>query len=627
MTRKAYLTGLFLVLLSGCISVQNHRSAGPYDLHHHNWWNYYQRGRLYLKAGKFDEARMDFETAMGRIPGARYPYAKERWRARTYGMHMIEGYFPHRELGICLFELNQQPEALDLLETSMQMEPSARAKFHINRIHQQLATLAAPPRIELSALPEWTTRRTHTVQGTARGSNAVAALTINSSPEFIELAAPRLEFRRNLPLTEGRNLIRITARDIAGQQTVTNLILMADWTPPEIHLHRSGTTLSVTCRDNLGLHHMQINNQTVSPSGNEQTLTCPLNPDKPLKLAAIDRAGNRIDWTLSQNELRQLAQHRAAAPPALEIANSGKTITLCTPEYALDIRAEDNTALRSIELNGKNLLTRDTPLFRTLRRVPLTPGTNQLAITAVDIEGNRTEKKISVIYRPPEYLDRIYRLATALSPLAGEIPDPLFERRTNLLLGHELTLDPVRFYLLADHKETPLLLKEKTLSGSELADPRALLKQGRKLNADLMLITRVLSDGSGQTLYTQVLDTDSGEELFIEDVYLEDPQHLPQQISGLIMKIEQHFPLIQAEVRKQSRQLVIDAGEKSGAQKGMRFLIIRSEGAFEQGRVIHSGKRPAELIISKVESANAQVIIPRGQTRDSVRSGDYVFSR
>jgi len=631
MSRIAYLAGLLVVglaaLLPGCLSVQSLHSADPYVLHHHTWWNYYQRGRLHLRAENFQAAQTDFQTALGQLPGARYPYATERWRARTYGMHMLEGYFPHRELGISLFEQKQFPEALALLEISMEMEPSARAKFYINRINKQLAAASTPPRIKMDTLPYWTNQRTLLLEGTALGLNPIATISINGEPEFIELAIPRRHFRRELPLQEGRNEIHLVADDIAGNQTETNLVLMADWTPPRIHLSHTGSALTLFFQDNLGLHQVQINNRTVTPSGKEHTLTCPLISDEPLQLTASDRAGNRIEWTISKRELRHLAQIKEAAPPRLHVTDAGKTVTLYNPEYALDLRAEGDTTLSAVELNGKNLLTQTTPLFRTLRRIPLSLGYNRLELRAEDIDGNHTEELITVIYRQPEYMDRIYRLATALSPLAGEIPDPAFARRVNHLIGHELTLDPVRFHLLAAKDETRHLLKEQTLSGSELADPRVLLKQGRQLDADLIFITRVLSDGPGQTIYTQVLDTSSGEELFVEDVYLEDLRLLPQQLRGLIMKIEQRFPLIQARIQQQDKRLTIDAGEKNGAQKGMRLLVIRSDGSFEQGRVVLAGNHPAELVISEVESENARVIIPPGYTKHSAQPGDYVFSR
>lgn len=627
MRRIVGLALLMLGLLAGCVSVQNHRSAGPYDIHHHTWWNHYQRGRLYLKDGRFADAQKDFETALGRIPGARYPYAEERWRARTYGLHMIEGYFPHRELGICRFKLGHANEALELLETSMQMEPSARAKFYINRIRQQLATVAAPPRINLSVAPGWSAQRTVNLRGVASGPNAIATLTINGHPEFIELAVSPLSFERDLPLEQGSNVVQIVATDCAGRQTTTNLVVQADWSAPEILLGRVGNELSLTCRDNLGLREIQIHNQVRNPAGTEHTVNWPLDPQTPLPLSATDHAGNRIEWTLSQKELRHLAQNKPHAPPRLYVADADKTITLCTPEYALDLYAEDDTSLRSVQLNGQELLTRTTPIFRSLRRVPLVQGINRMRLTVEDTEGNRVEKQISVNYRPPEYLDRMYRLAATLSPVSGESPTPGFERQVNRLAGHELTLDPVRFYLLATPDEGQRLREEQQLSGSDLSDPRAELKKGKRLNADLTLITRILSDGQGQTLYARVLDTDSGDELFIDDVYLEDMDLLPQQVGGLIMKIEQRFPLIQARILEQNKMLMIDAGGRRGAHTGMRFLVIRSEGAFEEGRVVHAGKTPAELVASKVESDTARVIIPHGQPNQLVRPGDYVFSR
>lgn len=626
MTRLARLSLLLLFALPGCISLQSYQSAGPYVLHHRNWWNFYQRGRLYLKDGEFEKAAKDFETAMGRIPGARTSYAQERWKVRTYGMHMLESYFPHRELGICFFRQNRLDEALKLLETSIQMESSARAKFYINRIREQQAIAnAPPPRIEPEPLPTWTAKRTLQLTGTATGSNAVSSLSVNEQPEFIELAKHRLHFSRALKLKEGQNKIQIIAKDLSGKRATTNLTVIADWTPPQITLHRQNGSPTVTCRDNLALGRIQLNGQNLSPTGKVWTLT--VSSSESLELFAEDQAGNQIEWSLSQKELAVLAQNRLPAPPHLQVANSGKTITLYNPEYALDIRAEDDTALRSVELNGTPLLSADTPLFRTLRRVQLAPGTNRLVLTATDSESNQATEQVSVIYRPPEYLDSIYRLAAVLPPLTGEIPNPQFEQQTDRLITSELIREPVRFYLLAAEEETDRLTEEQILSASELADPRAKLRQNHQLDPDLRFVTRILSDGIGQTLYTTVFDTVKNEPLFIEDVYLENVEQLQQQIAGLVMKIEQRFPLIQANVFKEKNQWFIDAGEADGALTGMRFLVIRSEGNFEQGRVLFAGNRPAELVISGVESCNSCVILSSRHPGLSVQDGDYVFSR
>ncbi len=626
--RSGLLIAAMALVFSGCTSIRSYRSADPYVITHHTWWNHYQRGRLLLQEGNYAAARKDFEIALGRVPGARYPYAQERWRARTYGMHMIEGYFPHRELGICLFEMDEPAEALTLLETSMKLEPSARAKFYINRTHAKLAEAAAPPPvIAIDPLPDWTGQRNYILQGTALGSNRIARLRINGEPEFIELATHLVRFRKSIPLTEGHNSIHIDAEDISGKQTSTNLVLRADWTPPQIYLSRNGTDLVITCRDNLGLHQLQTGNRTLSTDGTEYTFTQPILPDQPIRLTATDWAGNKTDWALSEKELLHLARRTEAGPPRVQIDNAGKNLVLFNPEYSMDIRVDDDVALKSVELNGESLLSRTTPLFRTLRRIPLVPGTNNLVVIAEDFDGNRTEKRVSVIYRNPEYLDRIYRLAAMCSPLSGEISDPAMALRIDHLIENTLTRDPVRFYLLAPDNETRQLQSEQTLSNSALADPRALLKAGKLLDADLLFATRILSDAPGQTVYTQVLDAHSGEELFIEDVYVENPDRWPEQLDGLVMKIEQRFPLIQGRVHTSGSRLVINAGERNGAQKGMRMLVIRSQGSFEQGRVVMDSKRPVELVISRVASQTSEVIMPHGQPRDSVHAGDYVFSR
>ena len=615
------------LVISGCVSIQSYQQNDPYKITHHTWWNYYQRGRLYLHDGNYIAARNDFETALGRLPGARSPYAKDRWRVRTYGMHMLDGYFPHRELGICLFHMNKSTEALQLLETSMQMEPSARAKFYINRIHEQLAKAAAPPpRIKTSTIPAWTNQRSITVQGTASGSNEIVRIELNDVSEFIELAKQRLEFQQELSLIEGTNLIQIVAEDVSGKQTTTNLVLIADWTPPQIGLRRKGAEVIIDCVDNLQLNEIQVNERSISSSGGIFSLSIPIE-DKSLSMTIKDKAGNSTAWSLSKRELSHMAQSTETTPPLLRIDNAGQILVQNNPEYGLDIQAEDDTALKTIELNGNEILTRTTPLFRTLRRIPLVLGTNQLTVAVEDFDGNRTEQKVSVVYRPPEYLDQTYRLTAMLVPVSGEIPNADFARRIYNLLGKDLTLDPIRFYLLATKEETSQMRNEQSLSSSELADHRAMLKKGNELDTDLIFITKILSDAPGQTVYTQVLDARSEEELFIEDIYMEEPDQLPEQLDGLVMKIEQRFPLLKGAVQQFENKLTINEGKENGAHKGMRLLVIRSDDAFEQGHVLQDNNQPIELVISEVESKSSRVIMANGHPKDSVRSGDYVYSR
>lgn len=622
------LSLISLSLLSSCSSPLNTKSSSPYRITRHTWWNYYQRGRQYLSDKKYPEAAADFETALGLRPGASYPYAEERWRARTYGMHMIEGYFPHRELGIALFKQNKPSEALSLLEISLKKEPSARAKFYINQIRHQMAmTSAPPPTIKIPTLGKYVNARSITVTGSALGTNEISTVAINGIPDFFELSSRKISFSKEIQLSEGENSIQISASDISGKTTATNLLLIADWTPPEIHLTKSRGHLQIIFRDAESLESVSLNGIKTEVKGKEYTLEYSIQTTNTnLQLAVSDRSGNKLEWSLNATELKHIAESKSG-PPVLSLTNAGKVLVQHAPEYLLDIRAQDDTALKFLELNGEHLISQPTPLFRTARRMPLSPGTNRFEIVAVDIEGNTEIQRVSVVYRQPEYIDTIHRLATVQSPIEGELPDISFAHRTSRYIDHGLTRQPARFQLLSSAGEASAVKNEQQLSKSGLVDPRVMLKKGRKLNADLVFITRVLSDAPGQTVYTQVLNAENGKEMFIEDIYVEDPKNLAYELEGLIMKIEQYFPLIQARIAiSPENQLSIDTGTSNGAQEGMRFLIIRSDGPFEEGKILSNNSKPLEAIISNTDNSSSRIQI-KNASRKSVQAGDFVYAR
>src|SRR5262245_51135896 len=111
----AFLFAVLLGGLAGCGTIVVPRS-GDEDLYHTNWWNFYRRGLAALDQQNYTEARADFETALGLRAGARYGYDHEDWRVRTYGVHFLNGYFPNRELGVCLYHLKDTTGAIDYLE-------------------------------------------------------------------------------------------------------------------------------------------------------------------------------------------------------------------------------------------------------------------------------------------------------------------------------------------------------------------------------------------------------------------------------------------------------------------------------------------------------------------------------
>ncbi len=90
------------------------------------WYKLYQDGLDAMEKGDYQAASELFRQAIKDNPD-------DDENVRTYGMHSIE-YFPHRELGICLFHLSETAGAQKELQISMEMEPSARAKQYLGQI-------------------------------------------------------------------------------------------------------------------------------------------------------------------------------------------------------------------------------------------------------------------------------------------------------------------------------------------------------------------------------------------------------------------------------------------------------------------------------------------------------------
>ncbi len=90
------------------------------------WYKLYQDGLDAMEKGDYQAASELFRQAIKGNPD-------DDENVRTYGMHFIE-YFPHRELGICLYHLGETTAAGKELKISMSQEPSDRAREYMRKI-------------------------------------------------------------------------------------------------------------------------------------------------------------------------------------------------------------------------------------------------------------------------------------------------------------------------------------------------------------------------------------------------------------------------------------------------------------------------------------------------------------
>jgi hypothetical protein len=192
--------------------------------------------------------------------------------------------------------------------------------------------------------------------------------------------------------------------------------------------------------------------------------------------------------------------------------------------------------------------------------------------------------------------------------------------------------DPVRFRLLArDDSDWENLLREHQLSISLLADRESALRIGKLLAAELLLVADVRLEGKGITIHARVLDVSTGQIMFVGDVYTEAVEDLDWVLSGLVLKIEQRFPMLEGRVLKTARSRVtLDLGERQGVRPGTRFIVLQAAEESSPGlpeSVLRISETWVQLEADRItnEASSARIVPEAGAS--AVREGDRVYAR
>jgi|GEM_PF-1095265 len=683
------LLAVVLLGVAGCVAPAPETQGGK--LYHHNWWNYYARGMYFLEQNRTEEAMADFQRSLGVIPGAKFGNARDLWRARTYGLHFMEGYFPNRELGVCLFERNDHTQAIQYLEKSLQQEPTGRAKYYLNLARQKEMTGHAVPapriQIDQSDATSYTRERSLALSGTVAGEGCVRHLAVGGRAEFIELAMPTMPFARRIPLVAGTNIVKVVAEDLLGQQAVRQVVRIADWQPPRFQIRRvsmqNGEWLvEGVCRDESGVASISLGATPVyRHSGKGASAEKPVTLRVPATgaiLIAYDIAGNRLACTLTATAFAQSAfrpdrpTHLVQPATVLEQMASWKSLcrqssgrspklrftaqnlsvvnrdrmrpvlTLggCLPltrvfsdDFFVDGTAADGGGLASVTVNGENLLApEDQGSIRSYfaRHIMLDPGTNRFEIVVTDRSGNTTARELTVVRIRPEYLEDRYRLSVGVPPLT-----PVQTEQTGIRVKRsmesELTREPVRFQLLERDEGWDFVLREQGLSVSDLADPAAALRIGKMVPAEMLLMGKIINEAKGITVYLKAVETGNGEVVFASDVY--SPAHdarLDEAVTGLILKVKQGFPLITGEVlRCQGSHVTLNVGRQAGTLEKSRFLVLNSTATESagDGQVCKKNGQPVQLKVERVQQKTSIARIIPSEADAIVKEGFYVYTR
>ena len=618
-----------------------------------------------MNTGDYALARGHLERVLGLRPGARFPRDGDVWRARTYGMHFEEGdeevagYFPNRELGVCLFRLGDLAAAERQLVKSLGQTPSARARYYLNQVRARGADPAAPPptvTLDAASAVLRTSARERELRATAESGARISEIEIAGEPEFVDLAEPRVAFRRTLPLRAGTNTFAITTRDLAGHSTARTVTWIADWRAPVIGIQRleragGGWHLEADCSDDGPLRRVAVGGhvfyqQAPGESRSAVTFSGEL-PDGPLLFEAEDEAGNALRLPFDPSICRAALGGRALQVAATATAGLGGTPEdTFPPEILLNVGThlqvinneiwilgdvEDiGGGLAQVALEGARN-AQPPAAFDHSRialfafRAELAVGTNHLRVVAVDAAGNRSSRDLEIVRLDLLQFDDTVRLALALPPVdsggAGE-----YARDVHRLLSRELLREAMRFqYVSRDEAAWHSILHENEISLTELANPNAALKAGELVTADLLLVVQAFKRDKGHELVAQAVETTAGKVVCQLDV--NDPGDeaaLAYEARRLITRLKQGFPLVECKVvEAHGDSAVVDFGRDRGVPVGARFVAI----ADEQGtapRVVND--QWVEVSVTSVGETTSKIkALPKRKME--LRPGDRLFTR
>jgi hypothetical protein len=710
------LTCTLLIVLAGCLVPLSEEQGET--MYYHNWWNYYERAVYRMCQGRIDAASKDFERCLGLRSGAKFGNSQDMWRARTYGLHFLEGYFPNRELGICHYEKNNITQAVSYLEISLRQEPSGRAKHYLNLARGKLYSgQPVPPpafRFDTDIDTLLTSERSIELSGSVAGRACIRCLSVGGQSEFIELAPPSMSFKRMLTLSPGTNVIAITAEDLLGQSVTQLVVRVADRQPPRLLVRRLSRVggdwlIEGVCRDEYGLAEVTGGSAQIYRAGGDadavefevpvalrltgsgikfravdcagNVLVCPLNAEMlqsdavlsdlatlpvpvvgfagHLALAAgagycrwlsVPKSDNLVNGLLSPELIfggvhmssfvvaavtasPQVAQSDDRLRPSLLLKDCQPLTRVYAEDFFLDGRASDGGGLASVTINGETLLqVGDEGALSAyfMRHISLESGTNEFEVIATDLAGNRSVRELKVVRLRPEYQDDAMRLSVGVPPLTPA-DTGYVGVRIKRSMEMELTRPPVRFRLLERSEGWDFVLREQGLSLSDLADPSAALRIGKMVPAEMLLMGRIYTESKGITIYVKVVDTSEGVILFASDVYTPDPDRvLDEVVSGLVLKVQQGFPLISGKVFKhQGATVTLNVGRDDGVTKNSRFFVIKAQNKADlvYGQVCRQSEKPVQLQIVTVGQDHSTARIIPSEAEKIVKEGYYVYTR
>jgi TolB-like protein len=560
-------------------------------LFRHRWWNYYQRALGAADDRNYAAARADLTAALERRD-------LDQRMARTYGMHFID-YFPHRELGV-LHWLEGNFEAAEMeLSRSLTQEPSAKARFYLDRVRKALirqnGATPTPPLLQLPEGPLWTSNPRVTLKGNVHDPNYVSAIRINGQPVFLEGARESVAFDHSLSLAQGCHTIAVEAENLAGHTIARETEICIDSLGPAIVLERvesrsNGILISGVAIDMAGVTALRINGSDQEVQAKtESAFSCFLTDQTDvIHIDSRDRLGNCSHFQLSRRTLRSgVARPRLVAglqlaglfgaqddqPPIIHLQDWSKRQTVYLEKVVLSGSVRGASNVTSLTINGRTALPREGPMVFFTHIMDLEPGPNTIILEARDAAGNRQRHTLTIDRKLPKslLLEERLRLTVFAFEQKGRISAAGFAFQDDFI--HAMVRR--RRFQVVERQHLDLLLEEHKLSRNDLIDASTAIRLGNLAAAQAVVAGSLVETRTGIEIIGRVIDSETGDILCTVDVYgeIKTLPGLNTLAQAMALKLHREFPLVDGLViDKQGNVIITDLTlEKLRSQR--RILI------------------------------------------------------
>jgi hypothetical protein len=557
---------LVVVLAAACVGPPDRPHPRAGSLFRQRWWNHYRRGLEAAGARNYAAARADLTAALDLR-------ARDQRMARTYGMHFID-YFPHRELGVVHWLEGELAAAEAQLVRSIEQEPSAKARFYLDRVRKALIRRkgadVGPPRLELSPGPLWRTAPRVTIRGRALDPNFVSSVRVAGEPLFMEGARSDFEFSHDLSLPQGCHTIAVEAVNLAGRTAERRTVICVDRLGPAVVLERiapraDGVLISGAALDMAGVTELRINGRALPVAGETDAAFSHVlaQPPDVIRIQCGDRLGNRSQFLFDGRFLQSgrrcprlvaglhmagLFHSRDDQPPKIRLQDWQAQQTVYLEKVVLSGSVQDPGTVASLSINGEPALPRQGPLVFFTHIVDLAPGPNTITLEARDAAGNLRTRTLSIERRIPKglLLEERLRLAVFAFEQKGRISAAGFAFQDDFI--HAMVQR--RRFQLVERQRLDWLLREQKLNRSDLIDASTALHLGNLAAAQAVVAGSLVETRTGLEIVGRVMDSETGDILCTADVYgeIKTLPGLKTLAQALSLKLHREFPLVDGRV-------------------------------------------------------------------------------